>query len=295
MISASVSPLVSDDVWNAAIATLKRNRALPRNSCHAYLLRSLIRCAVCGLAFCGTWTRGPRYRCNGSMAHRGPFAGKCIGASIKGETLEAAVWSDVSRFLLDPQVLVDELLAESNDIESRAVAEAERASLIDAIAPQPNTAASAPSTSTPAASSPTTSSTPSPQTWNRNSRPSMSGWPVSNPTDDSLDDAVSEDVLAEIRERLEEDLSDAERQEIVQLLVRRITVHTTLTGRGRKQVRVVIDYRFPRVGEARTGIAASSQLQSPPRYRRLSRNSSPLDRLRFPQRPPVSFSSSFPS
>ena len=54
-----------------------------------------------------------------------------------------------------------------------------------------------------------------------------------------------------------EDLSDAERREIVQLLVRRITVHTTLTGRGRKQVRVVIDYRFPRVGEARTGTPAS--------------------------------------
>ena len=89
VISASVPPLVSDDVWNAAIATLKRNRALPRNSRHAYLLRSLIRCAVCGLSFCGTWTRGPRYRCNGSMAHRGQFAGKCIGASIKGEKLEA--------------------------------------------------------------------------------------------------------------------------------------------------------------------------------------------------------------
>ena len=100
VISASVSPLVSDDVWNAAIATLKRNRAMPRNSCHTYLLRSLIRCGVCGLSFCGTWTRGPRYRCNGSMAHRGQFAGKCIGASIKGEKLEAAVWSDVSRFLL---------------------------------------------------------------------------------------------------------------------------------------------------------------------------------------------------
>ena len=74
VISAHVSPLVSEDVWDAAIATLKRNRALPRNSCHSYLLRSLIRCAVCGLSFCGTWTRGPRYRCNGSMAHRGPFA-----------------------------------------------------------------------------------------------------------------------------------------------------------------------------------------------------------------------------
>ena len=32
VISASVSPLVSEDVWDAAIATLKRNRAMPRNS-----------------------------------------------------------------------------------------------------------------------------------------------------------------------------------------------------------------------------------------------------------------------
>ena len=162
------TPLVSEDVWNAAIATLKRNRALPRNSCHSYLLRSLIRCAVCGLSFCGTWTRGPRYRCNGSMAHRGPFAGKCIGASIKGEKLEAAVWSDVSRFLTDPDELIDELLAESSDQRAQAVAEAERASTHSTPATQPNIAASAPSTSTPAPSSPTTSSTPSPQTWNRN-------------------------------------------------------------------------------------------------------------------------------
>ena len=133
VISASVSPLVSDDVWNAAIATLKRNRALPRNSRHAYLLRSLIRCAVCGLSFCGTWTRGPRYRCNGSMAHRGQFAGKCIGASIKGEHLEDCGLVGCLPLPYQPlDDLVDELLAESNDIESRAVAEAERASLIDA-------------------------------------------------------------------------------------------------------------------------------------------------------------------
>ena len=132
VISASVPPLVSDEVWNAALSTLKRNRALPRNSCHAYLLRSLIRCAVCGLSFCGTWARGPRYRCNGSMAHRGPLAGKCIGASIKGEKLEQAVWSDVSRFLNDPADLVDELLDESSDAGACAAAQAERVSLLDA-------------------------------------------------------------------------------------------------------------------------------------------------------------------
>ena len=85
----------------------------------------------------------------------------------------------------------------------------------------------------------------------------MSGWTISNPMMTLLTTPSRTDVLAEIRQRLEADLSDAERREIVQLLVRRITVHTTLTGRGRKQVRVVIDYRFPRVGEARTGTPAS--------------------------------------
>ena len=257
VISASVPPLVSDDVWNAAISTLKRNRALPRNSRHAYLLRSLIRCGVCGLSFCGTWTRGPRYRCNGSMAHRGQFAGKCIGASIKGEHLEDVVWSDVSRFLTNPNDLVDELLAESNDIESRAVAEAERASLHRAIAPQPRIAATRAIDLYTRAKLSDDEFDAIAADVERELKTLDERLAVLEPDDDSLDDAVSEDVLAEIRHRLAEDISDAERQEIVQLLVRRITVHTTLPDRGRKQVRVVIDYRFPRVGEARTGIAAS--------------------------------------
>ena len=50
VISARVAPLVSEDVWDAAIATLKRNRIIPNNSRHTYLLRSVIRCAVCGLS-----------------------------------------------------------------------------------------------------------------------------------------------------------------------------------------------------------------------------------------------------
>ena len=70
-------------------------------------------------------------------------------------------------------------------------------------------------------------------------------------------------MLAEIRERLADDISEAERREIVQLLVRRITVHTTLPDSGRKQVQVVIDYRFPPVVQTRTGIAASPATISP--------------------------------
>ena len=231
---------------------------MPRNSRHAYLLRSLIRCAVCGLAFCGTWARtAPRYRCNGSMAHRGQFAGKCIGASIKGEKLEAAVWSDVSRFLLDPQVLVDELLAESSDQRAQAVAEAERTSLLAnrSLVQERRTRAIDLYTRAKLSDDEFDAIAADVEQELNTLDERLA---VLEPDEDVADDGLSEDVLAEIRERLDDDLSEADRQEIVQLLVRRITVHTTLTDRGRKQVRVVIDYRFPRVGEARTGIAASS-------------------------------------
>ena len=188
--------------------------------------------------------------------HRGQFAGKCIGASIKGEKLETAVWSDVSRFLIDPDDLIDELLAESNDAASHAVAEAERASLIDARDAAQLRRKRAIDLYTRAKLSDDEFDAIAADV-ERELNTLDERLAVLEPDDDSLDDAVSDDVLAEFRHRLAEDLSDAERREIVQLLVRRITVHTTLTGRGRKQVRVVIDYRFPRVGEARTGIAAS--------------------------------------
>ena len=257
VISASVPPLVSDDVWNAAISTLKRNRAMPRNSCHFYLLRSLIRCAVCGLAFCGTWARNkPRYRCNGSMAHRGPLQGKCIGASIKGERLEDVVWSDVSRFLTDPDELTDELLAESSDAGAQAVAQAERASLLDARNSAQNRRRRAIDLYTRAKLSDTEFDAVAADV-ERELKTLDDRLADLEPDQDVADDDVSEDVLADIRERLRHDLSEAERQEIVKLLVRRITVHTTLPDSGRKQVQVVIDYRFPPVVQTRTDIAAS--------------------------------------
>ena len=256
VISASVTSLVSEDVWNAALSTLKRNRAMPRNSCHTYLLRSLIRCAVCGLSFCGTWARGPRYRCNGSMAHRGPLQGKCIGASIKGEHLEDVVWSDVSRFLTDPSDLVDELLAESSDAGAQAVAEAERDSLLANRCAVQERRKRAIDLYTRAKLSDDEFDAIAADV-EQELKTFDDRLADLEPDEDFADDAVSEDVLAQIRERLEDDLSDSERREIVQLLVRRITVHTTLPDRGPKQIRVVIDYRFPPVVQTRTGIAAS--------------------------------------
>ena len=190
------------------------------------------------------------------MAERGPFPGKCIGASIKGDLLETTVWSDVSRFLAEPEDLIDELLADSNDAQTRAVTEAERVTLIAARDAAQDRRKRAIELYTRAKLSEVEFDAIAADVEQELKRLDERLADL-EPEDDSLDDAVSEDVLAEIRERLDDDLSDAERREIVQLLVRRITVHTTLPDRGRKQVRVVIDYRFPPGGAARTGIAAS--------------------------------------
>ena len=191
------------------------------------------------------------------MAHRGPLEGKCIGASIKGEKLEQAVWSDVSRFLNDPADLVDELLDESSDASARV--------------PPPRPNASRSSTLANAAQLRRNRHRPlHPRQALRHEFDAVAAdvdrelktlddrLADLEPDEDVADDAVSEDVLAEFRERLRHDLSEAERREIVQLLVRRITVHTTLPDSAPKQVQVVIDYRFPPVVQTRTDIAASN-------------------------------------
>ena len=112
------------------------------------------------------------------------------------------------------------------------------------------------------------------------------------PEEDALDDAVSEDVLSEFRKRLEGGLSDAERQEIVQLLVRRITVHTTLPDHGRKQRPRRYRLPLPACSPNSHGHRCESQLQSLPRYRCLSCNSLTTHRVRLQGREPVSPSSS---
>ena len=292
VISAGVPALVSEEVWDSAIATLKRNRALPRNSCHAYLLRSLIRCAVCGLAFCGTWARGPRYRCNGSMAHRGPLQGKCIGASIKGERLEQAVWSDVCRFLSDPEDLVDELLAESADIDNRAAAEAERVSLLDARDAAQHRRKRAIDLFTRAKLSDDEFDEVAADV-ERELKTLDERLENLEPGEDALDDAVSEDVLAEFRERLRHDLVGG-----------RAAGDRSAAGpphhrphhppRQRPQARPS-PHRLPlpACSPNSHGHRCQSRLLPPPHYRRLNANSLNPALLQLQPRAPVSPSSSF--
>jgi hypothetical protein len=68
----------------------------------------------------------------------------------------------------------------------------------------------------------------------------------------------SPDLLEELRRRLDEGLTETQRQEIVQLLVKGITVHTDVTIEGKK-VRVLIEYRFPAVVNVNAGTGFGRQ------------------------------------
>ncbi|MCI0441390.1 MAG: recombinase family protein [Chloroflexi bacterium] len=136
VISASVPALASDEVWHAAQRTLKLNRIIPKNTERVYLLRSVIRCGICGLNYTGvhqasratTW-----YRCNGKALQRGKIEGKCPNKAFKGDQVEPLVWSDIERFLRNPGDILEELQREREMNDSTAAAEAERMSLEEAL------------------------------------------------------------------------------------------------------------------------------------------------------------------
>jgi len=70
------------------------------------------------------------------------------------------------------------------------------------------------------------------------------------------DEPIDVDLLEELRSRLDAGLMDAERQEIVRLLVGRITITTIVNEDGTKDAKATISYRFPGVVATRTGTPA---------------------------------------
>ena len=247
VISAPVEPLVSDDVWYAAQETLARNRIIPKNSKRTYLLRSVIRCGICGLNYCGSTSNGAAwYRCNGQLVERGPIEGRCNGKSVRGDTIEPLIWSDIERFLRSPGELLDELAIESCGGGQAAVAEAESITLTAAIRDLDQQRKRALDLRIRGHLTPEELETCLGEIASKRTeieRRLVALGPKEDP-EEALE--VTPDLLAEITRRLDEGLRDEERQEIVRLLVRRITVQTELRD-GRKHASAVVEYRFPSV------------------------------------------------
>jgi site-specific DNA recombinase len=57
VIFATVESLVSEELWDAAQAALRANRRIARNTERRYLLKGVLTCSLCGLAFVGSQGR----------------------------------------------------------------------------------------------------------------------------------------------------------------------------------------------------------------------------------------------
>lgn len=135
LISRTVAAIVSEQDWEKAQQTLRANRLLSdRNAKEKYLLRGLVKCGLCGLTYTGCTyhsSQGGRkryYRCNGKTAYRGPYQGKCQGKAVNADALEEAVWKEIEKTLLNPNITLERLNQKYLNQEKRsAVLEAEKA------------------------------------------------------------------------------------------------------------------------------------------------------------------------
>ena len=245
------------EVWDAAKETLARNRIMAKGATRIYILRSVMRCGLCGLTYSGTVGRNVVwYRCNGQIVGRGKSEGRCKGKSIRGDWLVPLVWGDCVKFLLEPGDIIEELAAGLHQDSEGMLTEAERQLVEDAlgnISGQRDRIIDAYRRGRITAGefdSQMDSIGKEEETLRRRLADLA-------PTEPPTEDMPSEELLSEVRRRLNEGLDDAMRQEIVSLLVRRITVKTEEVD-GSKRATLIIEYRFPAVANFSRGRRSNS-------------------------------------
>jgi site-specific DNA recombinase len=119
-VNRPVPAIVSEKDWKKAQVNLKANMLFSvRGAKNKYLLRGLIKCGLCGLTYVGVVgnrntrkvTRESYYRCNGMHSpsvYMTPDK-KCQAKAIRGDELEAQVWSDIETFLRNPGPVLQQL------------------------------------------------------------------------------------------------------------------------------------------------------------------------------------------
>ena len=245
IIVADVPPLVSEETWDAAQEALRANRLMTKNPGNVYVLRSLIRCGICGLTYQGTPGRDgiAWYRCGGQVI-RGARDHRCLGKSLRGDWIEPLILEDVERWLENPGEVQEELQAEQHQTV-RAVAEAERRVIESRLASLPcerdrllevykRDLINLEKLSEEFAKIDT------------EERLLTARLTEVSPQEDA-DEPLGEDAMAEIRRCLKEGLSPTTWREVLSLLVRRIEVRTEVIDGRTKKATITIHYRFPAV------------------------------------------------
>ena len=103
---ATVPAIVTQAQFDRVQAKLAQNQqfASRNNTAHAYLLRALVSCGVCGLACMGRHLRPGclYYCCRGKLAAMHSCRDtKCPSRYIPSEQLDAVVWEDLCRLLTE--------------------------------------------------------------------------------------------------------------------------------------------------------------------------------------------------
>jgi len=118
IISRAVPAIITEAVWKKAQANLEAHLLFGmRNARNRYLLRGLIKCALCGLTYVGIAANRPNgkrafyYKCNGthSALIYAKLQHRCTAKSICGDLLEEQVWSDIQTFLRNPSAVLAQL------------------------------------------------------------------------------------------------------------------------------------------------------------------------------------------
>lgn len=128
-ISIPVPRIVSDETWNLAQERLRQNREFAtRNGKREYLLRRLLFCSGCGIRLVGQARRDRRiYRCNN--ADRIVGSRDCKGFSVDAGRIEQAVWEVVAKALKDPEVLASQYQQQIGDAQPAGGFELEKRQL----------------------------------------------------------------------------------------------------------------------------------------------------------------------
>jgi len=258
IISRKFPSIVDVDVWERAQEVLHENQiGAMRNAKRKYLLRSLVKCGSCGLNYCGTFYNGPGgvlkgyYVCNGKLAYNGPDMGKCKSKNIPQDWVENLVWSDIIRFVNDPEEVLETLKKDSvksksnldqfsdeKEIISKALKqkETEKHSILDLFRKNLINSVDVEQQLKKIADE-------AMQLANRFTELSQN-----IQTEEVMEDkfiGITE-LLNQLRLRIHDDIPWEEKRDIVKMLVRRVVVNTSSVGTG-PSATVSIEYTFSQV------------------------------------------------
>jgi site-specific DNA recombinase len=240
---AQVPRLVSDELWQAAQEALARNRVIAKNTPRHYLLTGLIKCGVCGKSYCAAHGRDNIvwWRCNGRMTSRYDSDTRCQSKMVKSTEIETIVWQDIERWLREPGDLLKELEAEQNQGEADAVIEAERATLEARLMDLEREKKGYHRQNAQGLLSDSEL-----QDFLKElaeSKAAIEKRLIELTPHDAKPEPLPSDLLQELRQRLDNGLSEEQRQEIARLLVKQITIRTNIDNGNRRCV-AEVTYRF---------------------------------------------------